>query len=212
MNLISITIYSVKSYLSSCWIVMNYQLQIKSDEVDYEIDVEGVTSLSEDIKMEIVDANNFVDCKFKVDCELNNFPLKKEGGDPTKYSQARSIMTTQTQRLEPEPILYRKRLHSSKIICIQGDQKIYKCIGCGEISTDLKAHIEEKHKDVGNDVIIHAMKSQCDWCGLKNSELKYFNFSFSDVKYVKSCQQSLNLAIDLKKPSSQEVIMMDSAR
>ena len=150
---------------AECRIVMNYQLQIKSDKVDYEIDVEGVTSLSEDIKMEIVDANNFVDCKLKVDCELNSFPLKKEGGVPTKYSWARSIMTTQTQRLEPlepEPILCRKRSHSSKIICIQGDQKMYKCIGCGEISTDLKAHIEEKHKDVGNDVIVHAMKSQCD--------------------------------------------------
>ena len=159
--------------------------------------------------MEIVDANNFVDCKFKVDCELNTFPLKKEGGDPTKYSRAQSITTTQTRRLEHEPILCRKRSHSSKIICIQEDQKMHKCIGCGEISTDLKAHIEEKHKDVGNDVIVHAMKSQCDWCGLKNSELKYFNFSFSDVKYVKSCQQSLNLAIDLKKPSSHEVIMMD---
>ena len=81
---------------------------------------------------------------------------------------------------------------------------MYKCIGCGEISTDLKAHIEEKHKDVGNDIIVHAMKSQCDWCGLNNSELKYFNFSFSDVKYVKSCQQSLNLAIDLKKSSSHD--------
>ena len=89
---------------------------------------------------------------------------------------------------------------------------MYKCIaGCGEISNDVKTHFEEKHKDVGNDdVIVHAMKDQCDWCGLNNSELKYFNFAFSDLKYVKSCRQSLNLAIDLKKPSSSQVIMMDS--
>ena len=192
--------------------LMNFQLQIKSEKVDYEIDVEGVTSSSsedsEDIKMEMADASDFVDCNLKVNFKLNTFPLKKEQENQTLTRVARATTNTQT-RLEPEPILCRKRSYSSKIICIQGEQNMYKCIGCGEISTDLKNHMEEKH--VGkDDVIVHAMKDQCDWCGSNNSELKYFNFAFSDLKYVKSCRQSLNLAIDLKKPSSSQVIMMDS--
>ena len=182
---------------------MNFQLQIKSETVDYEIDVEGGrSSEDEDVRMEMVDVSNFFDCKLKViksSMDTLKVPKKEEGLTRT---WARATTNTQT-RLEPEPILCRKRSYSSKNIFVQREQKMYKCIGCTEISTDLKTHIEEKHIDVGEEVIVHAMKDQCDWCGLNNSDLKYVNFAFSDLKYVKSCRQSLNLAIDVKKTSSE---------
>ena len=113
---------------------MNFQLQIKSETVDYEIDVEGGrSSEDEDVRMEMVDVSNFFDCKLKVikssAMDTLKVPKKEEG-----LIQAQAM--TQT-RLEPE---------LDNISCFIGEigndqnpkrpkakgrTEIHQCVNCG---------------------------------------------------------------------------------